>query len=83
MTVKRALDVEHLLCWAYCDELPKRHTSSAEGIWNRLGRIACLGIDPGQRTGTAAQRYPPADDAGGSRRRTAFRTRRARRRARR
>jgi hypothetical protein len=67
MAVKRALDIEALLHWAYRDELPKRHTSSAEGIWNKLGRIATLGIDPGQRTATAAQRYAhlgvPHEDA--------------------
>jgi hypothetical protein len=48
MAVKRQLDIEALLAWA----------SSAEGVWNTIGRIGTLGIDPRQRTHTAAQRYP-------------------------
>lgn len=56
MAVKREVDCEHLLIWAYRDELSKRHTSSAEGIWDRIGESAQTGInrDPGHG---AAQRY--------------------------
>lgn len=52
---KITMDVELLLHWAYRDELSKRQTSSAEGIWDRIeedGRRG--GIDPGHG---AAQRY--------------------------
>jgi hypothetical protein len=53
---KRALDIEKLLHWAYRDELSKRHTSSAEGIWDRVKENAQRGgVDPGHG---AAQRYP-------------------------
>ena len=56
MAVKKAIDVETLLRWAYRDELSKRMVSSAEGIWDRIE-------DNGQRGGIdvghgAAQRYP-------------------------
>lgn len=55
-TTKRKVECEALLQWAYRDELPKRHTSSAEGIWDRLSQLGSLGgIDPGHG---AAQRYP-------------------------
>lgn len=55
MTVKTEVDVETLLHWAYRDELSKRATSSAEGIWDKvvfLGQNG--GVDPGHG---AAQRY--------------------------
>lgn len=52
---KRSVDVEKLLVWAYRDELAKRHTSSAEGIWDRIDDMGWLGgIDP---TRTTPQRY--------------------------
>lgn len=55
-TTKRRIECEALLQWAYRDELPKRHTSSAEGIWDRLSVFGSLGgIDPGHGS---AQRYP-------------------------
>lgn len=49
------IDIETLLHWAYRDELSKRQTSSAEGIWDRI-------LEDGQRGGVdkghgAAQRY--------------------------
>jgi hypothetical protein len=52
---KTQIDIETLLHWAYRDELSKRQTSSAEGIWDRLledGQTG--GVDNGQG---AAQRY--------------------------
>lgn len=57
MTVKRQVEIEVLIRWAYQDELPKRATSSAEGIWDRLAQNGSLGgIDPDPGHG-AAQRY--------------------------
>jgi hypothetical protein len=52
---KTEIDIETLLLWAYRDELSKRQTSSAEGIWDRI-------MEDGQRGGVdkghgAAQRY--------------------------
>lgn len=51
---KKEMNAESLVQWAYQDELSKKFTSSAEGIWNRIeeGRP---GQDPGHG---AAQRYP-------------------------
>jgi hypothetical protein len=49
------IDIELLLMWAYRDELSKRRTSSAEGIWDRIQEDGQRGgIDPGHG---AAQRY--------------------------
>jgi hypothetical protein len=54
---KIPMDTELLLLrWAFQDELSKRKTSSAEGIWDRI-------LEDGQRGGidvghSAAQRYP-------------------------
>jgi len=49
------IDIETLLHWAYRDELSKRQTSSAEGIWDRILEDGQRGgIDPGHG---AAQRY--------------------------
>jgi hypothetical protein len=46
---------EKLLIWAYQDELSKRQTSAAEGIWDRILQDGQRGgIDPGHG---AAQRY--------------------------
>lgn len=53
--VKTEIDIETLLHWAFRDELSKKQTSSAEGIWDRIeedGRRG--GIDRGHG---AAQRY--------------------------
>lgn len=57
MTIKRHVDIEKLLHWAFQEELPKRSTSSAEGIWDRLAQYGSLGgINPDPGHG-AAQRY--------------------------
>ena len=56
VNIKAAKDVESLLRWAYLDELPKRKTSSAEGIWDGIAEYGQRGgIDVGHG---AAQRYP-------------------------
>jgi len=34
--MKHEVEIEALLHWAFRDELPKRITSSAEGIWDRI-----------------------------------------------
>lgn len=53
---KRSIEIEKLLHWAYRDELSKRTTSSAEGIWDQIAEYGQRGgIDPGHG---AAQRYP-------------------------
>jgi hypothetical protein len=55
--VKKQIEIEALLRWTYLDELPKRQTSAAEGIWDRLAQNGSLGgIDPDPGHG-AAQRY--------------------------
>jgi hypothetical protein len=64
--MKRPVEIEKLLQWAYREELPKKQTSSAEGIWKRVMDFGNRGgIDPGHG---AAQRYPhfglPHEDAG-------------------
>lgn len=52
---KSEMDIERLLHWAYRDELSKRQTSAAEGIWDRIADNGQRGgIDPGHG---AAQRY--------------------------
>jgi hypothetical protein len=52
---KIEMDIERLLHWAYRDELSKRRTSAAEGIWDRIAEDGQRGgIDPGHG---AAQRY--------------------------
>jgi hypothetical protein len=52
---KVEMDVENLLRWAYVDELSKRHTSAAEGIWDRIQEFSNHGgVDRGHG---AAQRY--------------------------
>lgn len=53
--LKTEMDIETLLHWAFRDELSKRYTSAAEGIWDRIQ-------EDGQRGGVdrghgAAQRY--------------------------
>jgi hypothetical protein len=54
--VKKAVDIEALVRWAYLDELSKRATSSAEGIWDGIREWGQKGgIDVGHG---AAQRYP-------------------------
>jgi hypothetical protein len=62
---KIGLDVELLVRWAWLDELSKRQSSAAEGIWDRIQDYANHGgIDSGRG---AAQRYAhfglPDDDA--------------------
>jgi hypothetical protein len=54
--IRRSLDIEALLVWAYRDELAKRYISSAEGNWDKIRRVG-LGIISTKAT-TAAQRYP-------------------------
>ena len=54
---KKSVDIEQLLHWTFLDELPKRQTSSAEGIWDRLAQYGSLGgINPDPGHGSA-QRY--------------------------
>jgi hypothetical protein len=54
--MKTEMDVERLLHWAYRDELSKRQTSAAEGIWDRMRDSGQLGgIEP--RGDGGAQRY--------------------------
>jgi len=46
--LKRDVEIERLLNWAYRDELSKRMTSSAEGIWQHMGEyVQRGGIDVG------------------------------------
>lgn len=53
---KKPRDIESLLHWCYRDELTKRFTSSAEGIWDHIAEYGQNGgIDVGDG---AAQRYP-------------------------
>jgi len=52
---KTDMDIERLLQWAYIDELSKRQSSAAEGIWDRIQDYQNHGgIDSGRG---AAQRY--------------------------
>lgn len=52
---KIEMDIEKIVQWAYRDELSKKQTSSAEGIWDRIMEDGQRGgIDPGHG---AAQRY--------------------------
>lgn len=55
MTAKVEMDIEKLLQWAYRDELSKRQTSAAEGIWDRIREDGRLGVERGR--GGGAQRY--------------------------
>lgn len=56
--MKKTVEIEKLLQWAYLDELSKRKISSAEGIWDRLAQYGSLGgVNPDPGHG-AAQRYP-------------------------
>lgn len=56
MIAKIEIDCELLVRWAYQDELSKRVTSSAEGIWDRIQEEGQRGgVDVGH---SAAQRYP-------------------------
>lgn len=53
--MKTEIDIETLLHWAYRDELSKRQTSAAEGIWDRIHEDGQRGgIDTGHGS---AQRY--------------------------
>lgn len=57
-TGRRAVEIEKLLHWAYRDELSKRMTSSAEGIWDRIREFGDKGgIYTGQPSHGGAQRY--------------------------
>jgi hypothetical protein len=54
--LRERADIENLLQWAYLDELPKRQTSSAEGVWDGIREYGQRGgIDIGAG---GAQRYP-------------------------
>jgi hypothetical protein len=55
--MKRSVEIEKLLHWAFRDELPKRQTSAAEGIWDRLQQYGYLGGVDGDPGHGAAQRY--------------------------
>jgi hypothetical protein len=52
----KQVDVEQLLQWAYRDELIKRVTSSAEGVWARVAEVGRYGTDIDVMRG-APQRY--------------------------
>ncbi len=57
---RKKVDIEELIRWAYLDELSKRQTSAAEGIWDRLSQYGSLGgINPDESNfaGGGAQRY--------------------------
>jgi len=53
--VQVARDIEQLLTWAYRDELVKRVTSSAEGVWDHIRDVGQLGGV--EIVGGGAQRY--------------------------
>src|ERR1043166_1772582 len=54
--LRKRVDIEELVCWAFRDELSKKVTSSAEGVWDAIRDYAQRGgIDVGHG---AAQRYP-------------------------
>jgi hypothetical protein len=56
--MKKSVEIEKLLQWAYLDELPKRQISSAEGIWDRLAQYGSLGgVNPDPGGSGNAQRY--------------------------
>jgi hypothetical protein len=53
---RRTVEIEALLRWTYCEELPKREISSSENIWDQIGEYGARGgVDVGHG---AAQRYP-------------------------
>lgn len=55
--MKTEIDIETLLLWAFRDELSKRQTSAAEGLWDNIqdsGQRGGIEIDSG---GGGAQRY--------------------------
>jgi hypothetical protein len=55
---RKEADVESLLQWTFLDELPKRQTSAAEGIWDRLAQNGSLGgVNPDPGGSGNAQRY--------------------------
>ncbi len=57
LPLTKQVEIEALLRWAYRDELSKRFTSSAEGIWDNIRDIGTLGgTVPDMGAGTA-QRY--------------------------
>lgn len=58
MATKTRVDIEKLVQWAYIDELSKRQTSAAEGIWDRLAQWGSIGgVDPDPGGRGNAQRY--------------------------
>ena len=52
----KRVDIEVLLQWAYRDELSKRATSAAEGVWDHAGEFALTGI-VGDGCSAGPQRY--------------------------
>lgn len=63
--VKREVDVEKILTWAYREELPKRQLSSAEGIWRDIaigrGGLIGNGESSAQRYASFGLPHPDAD----------------------
>lgn len=55
--MKLLIDIEHLLQWAYRDELVKRVTSSAEDVWTRVADIGRWGGVDVQHHHGGPQRY--------------------------
>lgn len=51
------IDIETLLLWAFRDELSKRQTSSAEGLWDHIGELGQRGGMEIDRGHGSAQRY--------------------------
>jgi hypothetical protein len=51
------IDIETLLLWAFRDELSKRQTSAAEGLWDHIGELGQRGGMEVDRGHGSAQRY--------------------------
>lgn len=51
------IDIETLLLWAFRDELSKRQTSAAEGLWDHIGELGQRGGMEIDRSHGGAQRY--------------------------
>jgi hypothetical protein len=57
MRAKTEIDIETLLLWAFRDELSKRQTSAAEGLWDHIGELGQRGGVEIDRGHGSAQRY--------------------------
>lgn len=55
--MKRAIDIEQLLVWAYCDELWKRDVSSAEANWDNISKWGASGCVVAREGNSSPQRY--------------------------